>query len=77
MQKKEKRDYIFQEMTAKVPYRTKHHIIDYNEEDDEFTVTVKGKRFIDDGEVAGRYSEFIDAIRHATWFDDDRSGGHI
>ena len=34
-------------MTVKVPYRTKHHIIDYNEEDDEFTVTVKGKRFID------------------------------
>ncbi len=58
-------------VTVKLPMDTEWHMIDYDESDDDFTVTCTDADAINTGEVVGRYSTFFDAWMDAKFFDKD------
>ena len=58
-------------VTVKLPMDTEWHMIDYDEGDDDFTVTCTDADAINTGEIVGRYSTFFDAWMDAKFFDKD------
>tara|TARA_R100000988_G_scaffold101532_2_gene74634 strand:+ start:559 stop:789 length:231 start_codon:yes stop_codon:yes gene_type:complete len=58
-------------VTVKLPMDTEWHVIDYDEGDDDFTVTCTDADAINTGEIVGRYSTFFDAWMDAKFFDKD------
>ena len=58
-------------VTVKLPKDTDWHVIDYDEDDDDFTVTCTDADAINTGEIVGRYSTFFDAWMDAKFFDKD------
>jgi hypothetical protein len=46
-------------------------VIDYDEGDDDFTVTCFDANAMNTGEIVGRYSTFLDAWHDAKFFDKD------
>ena len=55
----------------KLPMETDWHVVDYDEHDDDFTVTCTDADAINTGEIVGRYSTFFDAWMDAKFFDKD------
>ena len=60
-------------VTVALPFETEWHVIDYDEGDDDFTVTCFDAEVLMTGEIIGRYSTFFDAWMDAKFFDKDRS----
>ena len=58
-------------VTVALPFETEWHVIDYEEGDDDFTVTCTDADAINTGESIGRYSTFFDAWMDAKFFDKD------
>ena len=58
-------------VTVALPFETKWHVIDYDEDDDDFTVTCFDANAMNTGEIVGRYSTFLDAWHDAKFFEED------